>query len=189
MNLLAHLYLSNGINEVMFGNFIGDFIKGKDYLHYPEEVQKGILLHRKIDDFTDKHPLHKQSRDRFRKGYRLFSGVIVDILYDHYLANHWGEYTKEPLEEFAAKAYQYIELNKILLPDKLKAITPHIIKSNWLLLYKSLPGLERVYKGMAIHTSLPNEYKFAMNIIEQEYNKLENEFIIFFNELRSYLDI
>lgn len=189
MNILAHLYLSNGINDIMLGNFIGDFVKGNKYQNYPELVQKGILLHRNIDTYTDKHPIHKLSRDRFRPRFGLYSGVVVDVLYDHFLANLWNNYTSEPLNEFAQKAYDYISMNEILLPTKLKTITPYMIRHNWILLYKSLIGLERVFKGMARNTSLPNEYKYALDVIQTDYDKLENEFTIFFNDLTSYIDI
>jgi len=86
MNLLAHLYLSKDINDLMIGNFIGDFVKGNQYLNYSAEIQNGILLHREIDSFSDMHEAHKATRDRFRKGFGLHSGVVVDIVYDHYLA-------------------------------------------------------------------------------------------------------
>jgi acyl carrier protein phosphodiesterase len=73
----------------MLGNFMGDFVKGNKYLAYTGDIQKGLLLHREIDTFTDKHDTHKQSRDRFRKHYGLYSGVVVDIVYDHFLASRW----------------------------------------------------------------------------------------------------
>jgi len=189
MNILAHLYLSGGINDIMFGNFIGDFVKGNQYLHYPEQIQTGIKLHRYIDSFTDQHYLHKQTRDRFRPKYRLFSGVVVDILYDHYLASNWEDYSKINLSNFAQEAYGYILNKEELLPDELKKIAPIMITNNWLELYKSKQGIKRVLEGMSRRTSLPNEVDFAMQIFESEYNQIKEEFLKFFSEMRSIIII
>ncbi len=189
MNILAHLYLSKGINQLMLGNFIGDFVKGNQHAQYPSEVQQGILLHRNIDTFTDKHPIHKQSRDKFRPKYGLFSGVVIDILYDHFLAKNWNSYSKESLQSFSQKAYAYISANENVLPEKLKVITPHMINNDWISLYESISGIERVLRGMASRTSLPDHVTFAICIINKDYDLLENEFKLFFKDLKSYIDI
>jgi acyl carrier protein phosphodiesterase len=183
MNILAHMYLSGGINELMLGNFMGDFVKGNQYLNFPEPIQQGIVLHRKIDDFTDKHELHRLSRDRFRAKYGLHSGIVVDIVYDHFLAKYWGQYHPQELEAYSADVYRYITQNEHWLPQRLKEITPFIIKNNWLVLYKSLSGLENVLKGMANRTSLPDHVLFAMDIIEKEQVMLRQEFQELFDSL------
>lgn len=183
MNILAHLYLSGSIGDVMLGNFMGDFVKGRQYQNYPSQIQQGILLHRKIDDITDNHPVHKQSRDRFRTKYGLHSGVVVDIVYDHFLASHWENYQSMFIEEYAARVYQYIEENLHWLPPRLKEITPIIIENNWLVMYKSHSGLERVLTGMSRRTSLPNHVPFAMTIVEKEYLTLFTEFEIVMKSL------
>jgi acyl carrier protein phosphodiesterase len=176
MNILAHLFLSGGINELMLGNFMGDFVKGNQYLNFPQPIQQGILLHRKIDDITDKHKLHGQSRNRFRSKYALHSGIVVDIVYDHFLALHWNQYHSQKLEEYSSEVYRYISQNMHWLPQRLKEITPYIINNNWLVLYKSLSGIEKVLTGMANRTSLPDHVSFAMDIIEKEYVMLQKEF-------------
>ena len=86
MNFLAHIYLSGNNKEITIGNFIADGIRGKDYKKYPEAIQTGILLHRQIDTFTDAHKTVRQSTKRLHENYGHYSGVIVDILYDHFLA-------------------------------------------------------------------------------------------------------
>lgn len=188
MNLLAHLYLSKGINDIMLGNYIGDFVKGKQYLNYPKDIQKGIILHRNIDTFTDNHPTHKESRDRFRSNYGLFSGVVVDILYDHFLAKNWYKYSNEQLPSFAQKAYDYIQMNETMLPQKLKTVTPHMVRSNWILLYREISGIERVLSGMSRNTSLPDKVAFAIEIINSEYKQLEQEFLYFFKDLQDFTE-
>ena len=65
---------------------ISDFVKGKTKYDYPESIQKGIHLHRLIDEFTDTHPVTAKAKSYFRPQYRLYSGAFIDIVYDHFLA-------------------------------------------------------------------------------------------------------
>ena len=73
MNYLGHLVLSGQDDEVLLGNFIADAIKGSSYKMYSTGVQKGILLHRKIDDFTDKHQSYLEGKRRFYDDYPKFN--------------------------------------------------------------------------------------------------------------------
>ena len=65
MNYLAHLVLSGKNEEVLFGNFIADAVKGKSYLTWSKNIQKGILLHRFIDHYTDTNPHYFAGKRRF----------------------------------------------------------------------------------------------------------------------------
>src|SRR5277367_1527199 len=101
MNFLAHLYLSGDNPKIKTGNFIGDFVKGKNLAdRFEKDIAKGIVLHREIDWFTDRHPVVKQSKDRLREKYRHYSGVIVDVFYDHFLARNWINYSSKSLSDF-----------------------------------------------------------------------------------------
>ena len=116
MNFLAHIYLSFGDDDVTIGNFIADSIRGNKYTHLPERVQKGILLHRDIDTYTDAHDIPKQSSKRLHKNYSHYSRVIVDIFYDHFLAKNWVTYSDEPLDIFVGKFLWPLEDNYSILP-------------------------------------------------------------------------
>lgn len=89
MNVLAHIYLSGDSEKVIIGNYIGDYVKGRDYLNYPEQIRKGIIIHRHIDDFTDRHPVVHRSKIFFTRKYHKYSGVVTDIIYDHFLTKEW----------------------------------------------------------------------------------------------------
>lgn len=188
MNILAHLYLSKGINDIMLGNFMGDFVKGKNFQNYPSEIQQGILLHREIDTFTDNHPAHKSSRDRFRKGYGLHSGIVVDIVYDHFLALNWNNFSTIELELFAQQAYHHIDLNMHIMPTRIQDIAPFIIKNNWLVMYKSLEGIERSLNGMAKRTSLPSKTSFAMDVLNKNYEEINLESIQIITDLNKMVE-
>src|SRR5258708_9145485 len=111
----------------MVGNFIGDFVKGRSLVAtYGDGIAKGIELHRAIDEFTDHHPVVKLSKNRLRPKYRHYSGVIVDIFYDHFLAANWNTYSEEPLDRYAARVYQIVLEHKTILPERLHQILPYI---------------------------------------------------------------
>src|SRR5690606_33121767 len=116
MNYLAHIYLSGNDDYITIGNFIADGIKGKDYKNFPKNIQIGILLHREIDTFTDAHPIVRQSTKRLHENYSHYSGVIVDILYDHFLAKNWLQYSDIPLATYVDAFYDNLETHFDLLP-------------------------------------------------------------------------
>ena len=105
MNYLAHLFLAGTHPEMILGNFIADHVKGSDVLNYSENTRKGISMHRAIDTFTDQHPVVKQSISRLRTDFRKYSGVIVDMYYDHYLSAHWDEYSPVDIHTFTKARY------------------------------------------------------------------------------------
>ena len=111
MNYLAHIYLSGENDDVKLGNFIADEIKGKQYEKYPKEIQIGILLHRKIDWFSDNNANVKNSKRRLNSRYGHYKGVIIDILYDHFLAKNWNEYSQIPLHKYVHTFYDLLQNN------------------------------------------------------------------------------
>ena len=186
MNYLAHIYLSGNNEMVTIGNFIADSIKGKQYLDYPKEVQKGILLHREIDTFTDAHPIVRQSSKRLHAKYSHYSGVIVDILYDHFLAKNWSDYSDIPLEEFTDHFYQIMEKNFDWLPANTQRMLPFMKTENWLLSYAKIEGIQNVLNGMNRRTNNKSGMHQATNELRQFYFDFESEFTHFFAELINF---
>ena len=183
MNFLAHIYLSGDVDDIIIGNFIADGIRGKRYLKYPEGIQKGILLHRQIDTFTDAHPTVRQSTKRLHKNYSHYSGVIVDILYDHFLAKNWQNYSNIPLEDFAQDFYKMIENNFDILPLRTQNMMPHMIAGNWLVSYSTIDGIQKVLEGMNRRTKHISGMNKATIELRQHYFEFEAEFKSFFDEL------
>ncbi len=186
MNFLAHLYLSGDSEQVMIGSFITDFIKGKVVESYQRDVYLGILLHREIDSFTDRHHQVAESKQRLWQRHRHYSSVIVDIFYDHFLAKNWNEYSNISLEEFACNAYSTIQRLDNLLPQKAKQILPHMIANNWLVNYGKLEGINRAMQGMARRASFQSFMERAIEDLQKDYEKIENDFKIFFPELAAH---
>ena len=162
MNFLAHIYLSNNIPNIIIGNFIADHIPGNHFTHFHPEIQKGILLHREIDTFTDAHSIVRKSKRRLHPRYRHYKGVIIDIFYDHYLAKNWANYSTIPLADFAQSFYDLLEDNFEILPDKTKHLLPYLIEYNWLYNYQYIEGIQKVLNGMNNRTKQKSQMNLAV---------------------------
>ncbi len=186
MNYLAHIYLSGNNKMLTIGNFIADGIRGKKYKTYPIEVQKGILLHRQIDTFTDAHPTVRQSTKRLHENYGHYSGIIVDILYDHFLAKNWSKYSDVPLEDYAENFYKILTDNIEILPQRILKMMPHLISGNWLLSYATKDGIAKVLDGMNKRTKNRSQMNLATKELDLFYDEFETEFTSFFEELIAF---
>jgi acyl carrier protein phosphodiesterase len=186
MNYLAHIYLSGDNELVTIGNFMADGIKGKDYKTYSSEIQKGILLHREIDTFTDANQIVRQSTKRLHKRYGHYSGVIVDILYDHFLAKNWDQYSGVSLNDYIDDFYTSLDKYMAILPPRILRIMPYMVTDNWLLSYASIDGIQRVFNGMNRRLKHIDNMNKATEELEQYYEEFESEFTAFFAELMSF---
>ncbi|MGC6432547.1 MAG: ACP phosphodiesterase [Jejuia sp.] len=183
MNYLAHVYLSGDNDLVTIGNFMADGIKGKNYKKYPKDIQIGILLHRHIDTYTDAHETVRLSTKRLHKKYGHYSGVIVDILYDHFLAKNWSNYCETPLKTYVNNFYKSLDDNYEILPSRIKKLMPYMMTDNWLLSYASIEGIQRVLEGMNRRTKNRSGMNEAVRELEEFYTEFEREFTSFFEEL------
>ena len=189
MNFLAHLYLSGSSDEIVIGNFIGDAVKGNNYNKFNAEIKKGIILHRAIDHFTDKHPVVKKSKKRFQEGYAKYTGVVLDIVYDHLLAKNWRKFSPQNLNDFIKNSYNILLYHYFILPPKIKKLLPFIVVNNWLDKYTSEEGLKKVLDGMGRRTSMPGQSGFAIKILQANYSHFNDEFLTFFPELISFIKL
>jgi acyl carrier protein phosphodiesterase len=188
MNFLAHIYLSGEDEGITIGNFIADGIKGKKYMKYPAKIQKGILLHRSIDSYTDHHPTVRLSTARLHKNYGHYSGVIVDILYDHYLAKNWTNYHSTPLEKYIEDFYELLRSSYEILPSRIKKMMPYMISDNWLLSYATVPGISKILSQMNVRTRGVSKMNFAVLELEEYYSEFEDEFTSFFADLITHAE-
>ena len=184
MNYLAHIFLSEGQPNVMIGNFIADSIKGSKYSTYPSEIQKGILLHRQIDTMTDAHPAFRNSTKRLHKNYGHYSGIIVDIFYDHFLAKNWMEYSDVPLADYIQEFYKILRNNFDVLPANIQKMAPLMMDSNWLLSYANLEGIDRVLGGMNRRTKNKSGMDKAGHELKTYYTLFEADFKVVMKDLQ-----
>ncbi len=180
MNFLGHFYLSGSSQSLLVGNYIADMIKGKQYLSYPEPIAKGIIMHREIDTFTDKHPVFRQSKKRLNSQYNHYSGVIVDMFYDHFLAKNWDQYSDTPLDAYAVKTYEILEQHLNIIPEKGRYLFRYMKTNNWLVRYAKTSGLQLALTGIASRTSFPSGMETAVENLNKYYIRYELEFGDFF---------
>lgn len=187
MNFLAHIYLSGDNDLIKIGNFMADGIRGKHYEHLPADIQKGIVLHRAIDTFTDAHPVFRQSTKRLHEKYHHYAGVIVDVFYDHFLAKNWAKYSDEKLDAFVMRFYQSLLDNQDFLTEKTIGVMPYMIKYNWLWNYQFVEGIARILYQMDQRTKNNSKMQYSIDDLKESYADFENEFTVFFEDLRAFV--
>jgi acyl carrier protein phosphodiesterase len=189
MNFLAHIYLSGDNDLIKIGNFMADGIRGKHYEYLPTEVQKGIVLHRAIDTYTDAHPIFRQSTKRLHHRYHHYAGVIVDIFYDHFLAKNWSNYSNEKLEDYVKRFYDSLETHRDILTEKTVHLKPYMIEHNWLVNYQYKNSIARILTQMDHRTKDVSQMQYAIEELEIYYDEFEGEFTTFFADLIAHLRV
>jgi acyl carrier protein phosphodiesterase len=184
MNFLAHIYLSGDNDLIKIGNFMADGIRGKQFENYPPEIQKGIILHRFIDTYTDAHLVFRKSTKRLHENYHHYAGVIVDVFYDHFLAKNWKNYSDESLVDFTNRFYQSLSDNFDFLSERTKGMMPYMIERNWLVSYQTVEGISKILTQMDGRTKNESKMRFASNELIEYYTEFEQEFTTFFEDLR-----
>lgn len=186
MNYLAHAYLSFELPEILVGNMISDFVKGKKKFEYDPGVQEGIALHREIDRFTDHHPVTKNVRDIFRPVYRLYSGAIIDVLFDHFLATDENEFTEIKLNNFTINTYHILTQHADIFPEKFRQIFPYMKTQNWLYNYRLRWGVEKSLGGLVRRSKYMEESESAYRLFNENYEIIRNAYKDFFPELKEH---
>ena len=187
MNFLAHIYLSGTNPKTMVGNFIGDFVKGRNVLEqFEADIAKGIELHRSIDEFTDHHPVVQISKMRLRPKYRHYAAVIVDIFYDHLLSRFWSNYHTEPLENFSQSTYKVLQQHRNVLPIPVKNLLPYMIRDNWLLNYGTFDGIEKALTGISRRARHDSRMDESIHDLREYYEAFKSEFELFFPDLKKH---
>lgn len=187
MNYLAHAFLSFNDPGILAGNMISDFVKGKSKYDYGFEIQKGIHLHRLIDEFTDVHPVTARAKNFFRPQYRLYSGAFIDVVYDHFLAIDETQFVDYGnIENFSQHVYQLLENNFSLFPSRFQKMFPYMKSQNWFYNYQFKEGIQRSFEGLVFRAAYLKESDVAFETFNQFYDELQLCYQEFFPELKQY---
>jgi len=186
MNYLAHAYLSFDDGEILTGNIISDFVKGKKKFEYPSRIQAGIKLHRLIDNFTDEHAATKEAKEFLRPHYRLYSGAFVDVAYDHFLATDETEFTESSLLAYSEKIYASLAETSAWFPDRFAAMFPFMRSQNWLFNYRTLWGIEKSFGGIVRRSAYLNESDTAFRLFTKYYQPLQQCYRHFWKEVKPF---
>jgi acyl carrier protein phosphodiesterase len=183
MNFLAHLFLSGNSPELLVGNLMGDFVKGRLEGYFPAGIEQGILLHRRIDSFAGRSEYFHRSRHRLDKQFGLYRGVLVDLFYDHFLAAHWDDYADVPLSLFLSEAWRVLSRHREILPDRLQRIMP-LMFDEWLPSYREIRGIAAVLGRMSrFRIRRANRLAEGAEELNRHYGELYSDFREFFPEL------
>lgn len=183
MNYLAHLYLAGPDPDDRIGNLMGDFVKGPIPEHLPLAWRQGIALHRRIDSFTDRHPLVLRSKRRLIPPFRRYGGIIIDLFYDHFLATQWEHYHDQALSDFADEINRLLERRIHALPVHMQRSMHYLLQYNLLYAYRDSDGIARALRGLASRLSRPSPLGEAIEQLHQHRTGLNEDFARFFPEL------
>lgn len=186
MNFLAHTYLSFNDPEILTGNLISDFVKGRKKYDYQPGILHGIELHRAIDEFTDDHDINKEMKKVFRPAYGLYSGAFLDVVYDHFLALDLAEQGQEEFEKFTERSYEDVARFEPLLPETFRNIFPYMRQQNWLYNYQFSFGIKNSFEGLVHRARYISESAPAFKAFKDNYESLKLAFEEFFPQLRIY---
>jgi acyl carrier protein phosphodiesterase len=186
VNYLAHLHLGGDAPQQLLGSLYGDFVKGRLHGRFPAGIEAAIQLHRRIDVFTDRHPLVEQARARFPAERRRTSGILLDLFFDHCLARDWAEFAHEPLPQFTERVYRVLAAEP-QLPERLAFIAPRMAAQDWLGSYTDFAVLEQVLLGMGRRLSRPQLLEGAMGELERLYEPLSEDFRQFYPQLQAFV--
>ncbi|BAQ73054.1 MULTISPECIES: acyl carrier protein phosphodiesterase [Pseudomonas] len=185
MNYLAHLHLGGQRPGQLLGSLYGDFVKGRLQGQFAPEVEAAIQLHRRIDTYTDSHPLVSAALSRFSLTRRRYAGIVIDVFFDHCLARDWQHYADQPLPSFTAEVYRVLAAEP-QLPARLAQIAPYMTADDWLGSYREFAVLEQVLRGIARRLSQPQELTAAMGELERLYEPLSEDFRAFYPQLQAF---
>lgn len=183
MNLVAHQYLSFNNPSIQLGNLLGEVVKGNKYNDYPEEIKKGILLHREIDSFTDSHEIVKRSTAYFHSTQHKYAPIVVDLIYDFYLIKHWQKYHPSTFKIFKERCYELFNHNYDNFPLKLQEMIDYMLKYDWFENYSSIEGIQKTLTGISKRANFENNLSNTSQTIYLYETELENDFLEFFPQL------
>lgn len=178
MNILFHLYLSGADEELLVGNFMGDFVKGPLDNSYPPRIRQGLLLHRKLDVFAQQDATFQSSRLRLPPVYGLYRGVLVDLFYDHFLAKEWDAWSATPFADYLSWARRIVDQHFAILPPHLQAIVP-LIFDDLLPSYQSIAGTERALRRMSLRRRRENPLAAGGAELSRYYQELQGDVTVF----------
>jgi acyl carrier protein phosphodiesterase len=184
MNYLGHLVLSGNDSEILFGNFIADAIKGNSYLEWPENIQKGILLHRFIDNFTDNNNHYLLGKRRFYEKFPKMGGIVNDILYDHLLWNYDHKNKTLKLTKEIIRYYKILDNFSENMPEKIKQLYKYMRRDDWLNNYQYEEEMRKILKRMGKRINYSKNLELSFEIYKKSSSDYEKEFELFYNEIK-----
>lgn len=186
MNFLCHMLLSGDDDQLLVGNFIGDFVKGVIGDRFPDRIRQGVALHRSIDSFAATNPLFRQSRLRISPAIGLYRGVLVDLFYDHFLAADWDKWCDEPLDHYLQRTRSIIDSHLSDVPERMQPLLP-VIFNELLPSYHEVAGIGSALARMSRRVKRQNPLAGGEKELVRHYVDLRNDFNQFMPQARTFV--
>ena len=183
MNYLAHLYLARPTADSCFGNLLGDFRRGVDLDHYSEAVQAGVANHILVDKFTESHSAVRQARGVVSARRRRFAGIMLDVLFDHFLIKHWSLYSDESFTVFSQRTYECLAQRVGVMPERMQVMVRSMLTHRWLDTYRHLQGIEKALERTASRIRFQHSFHGSIDEVKENYAVFEETFLTFFPQL------
>ena len=187
MNLLAHLHLGKGLSPMAAaGNLLADFV--------PRQISgpfaEGVSLHRRIDSFTDQHPLVVEARELFHGPYRRFAGVLCDFAFDYCLSNDWENWERDA----GLDGFVDVQLGRILDTkqpgaSQIHAMVTQIHEERWLQGYSKIAGIGNSIARIARRRRVAEGMLGGETAIQQRIDDLRGIFSGFYPELQLFVSV
>ena len=186
MNILAHAFLGGADDDLRLGGMMGDFVRGAPDPSLPEAVRRGIVLHRAVDTFTDRHPAVVQARGLFQPPFRRYAGILLDMWFDHCLARDFAAWSDIPLDEYSDGVRQLLRQRDALIPERMRGFIQYMEREGLPATYANRATLGRAFIGMSHRLSRENPLAEAMPVLEELEDELWQCFRAFFPELLAF---
>lgn len=188
MNFLAHLFLTRQHNMLTVGNYLGDFLTNRQVSALPDEVRMGVVLHRKIDEYTDQHPEVKKAVNLLKNAHGRYAAVVLDVVFDHLLAGNWELFSDaQSLREFADQTYAVLLDATPLMPPAIAERTRKMVEADWLVQYATVDGINHTFSKMMERSSQPNCIANGAISMELLKDKINERFLLFFPDIIKFV--
>lgn len=188
MNYLAHLFLASDKGNARLGGLLADFVRGDAKQQYSVDIQFEIHMHKLIDAYTDSHPVVLNAKKLVQERRRRYMGIVLDIFYDHKLAQNWNIYSDISLSDFTQKAYRLLQDNNAQLPKVVsRFIMPRMIQEDWLASYSEMQGFKQAIYRVSKMLSKGSLLLECISDVEENYSTFSVGFEEFFPQLIEYV--
>ena len=183
MNFVAHLFLAQPTADSYFGNLLGDFRRGVDLNRYSDAIQAGVSNHIFVDKFTDSHALVRDAKRLVSDKRRRFAGIMLDVLFDHFLLKHWSLYSACSFEAFSCNVYSGLAERVVIMPTGMQPMIRSLLEGHWLTVYRDMSGVERALERTAGRIRFAHNFNGSIEEIHRAYESFEQAFLQFFPQL------
>ena len=185
MNHLAHVLLAGSRPLARVGAMLGDFWRGAPDPSWPPDVEAGVRIHRKIDVYTDSHPVVAEARGLFEPPLRRYAGILLDVHFDHVLARDWPAHAGEPLAELSTGVITQLAAHAEWLPADLNRFAGYMQRHGLFAAYAQRAVIAQVLGGIGARLRHANPLAAAAPVLWRHADALEQAFARFFPDLRA----